>query len=105
MENNATATKVILRKRESFKKVDCRLSLSEPGALSIASSLSGMSEAQILAIVGIYERTSFRAGGIKGELIQYVDGSLSIRSAYSQNVLWRSKCPGSLNLKIWGLLL
>lgn len=64
--------------------------LSEPNNLDLAVDLTGLSEDEIVDVVGKFAKHSHRAGQVRGELIEFVDGTVKLRHHFTKKILWRS---------------
>lgn len=66
------------------------LYLSNPKNIQIVSRLTDISEDELVEMVGIFNKNSHRAGQVRGEFIELVDGSYAIRHHFTKKILWRS---------------
>ena len=57
--------------------------------IEFACELTGLAPDEIEALVGRFRSHSSRAGKLRGEVVVYVDGSVSIRKCFGKKIIWR----------------
>jgi hypothetical protein len=62
--------------------------LSDPNNIEYASDITGLSLDEIEYIVGRFRKNSIRAGMLKGKVVVYINGSVSIRASFGNKLLW-----------------
>lgn len=62
--------------------------LSEEGSLKKTVDCTGLSLDEIEYVVGRFSKNSSRAGKLKGEVVQKLDGTVIIRHHFTKKTLW-----------------
>lgn len=68
--------------------IETQFYLSDNSVLNYACDLTGLSQDEIEYIVGRFTKRSRWAGQLKGKVVVYVDGTVSIRSSFGNKLLW-----------------
>ncbi len=63
--------------------------LSDESKLDYASDITGLSKCEIEEIVGRFKPHSSRAGQLRGKVVVYIDGNVSIRKSFGNKLLWK----------------
>jgi hypothetical protein len=56
--------------------------------VELALEITGLSLDELEQVVKRYKKHSFRAGLLRGEVLELVDGCIKIRHAFTKKVLW-----------------
>lgn len=64
--------------------------LSEDKNIDKALQLTQLSMDEIEYIVGRFNKASHRSGKLRGEIVQNLDGSITIRHHFTKKTLWKS---------------
>lgn len=62
--------------------------LSEHSNMPLAEELTELSQDEIESIVGRFAKHSSRAGQLRGEVVQYINGRIVIRHHFTKKILW-----------------
>ena len=62
--------------------------LSDPKNIPKAIELTELSPDELEELVGFFRGNSIRAGQMRGEVLEYVDGNVVIRHHFTKKILW-----------------
>lgn len=68
--------------------IETQFYLSDDTLLDYACELTGLSQDEIEHIVGRFTNRSQWAGKLRGKVVLYMDGSVSIRKSFGNKLLW-----------------
>lgn len=68
--------------------IETQFYLSDDTLLDYACELTGLSQDEIEHIVGRFTKRSYWAGKLRGKVVLYIDGSVSIRKSFGNKLLW-----------------
>ena len=68
--------------------IEFQFYLSDPSKLDYACELTGLSQDEIEYIVGRFSKRSQWANKLKGKVVVYMSGRVSIRESFGNKLLW-----------------